>query len=202
MSQLNHALQSEQIGDLISALSKAQSEIDSASFDKVNPHFKSRYASYESIREVCRVPLSKNALAITHHLDMAEGKRILVTQLSHASGQWMRSFVTMPQEKETPQSMGSAITYSKRYALSAFLAIGSDEDDDGEEAERSYRDTPKLSAAQAREIEEQCDDPEFLNRILRAYKVTNLLAISANEFQSILKRINVTKGRDHAKVGT
>lgn len=201
MSQLNQ-LQSDQIGDLVAALSKAQSEIDSASFDKVNPHFKSRYASYEAIREACRDPLSKYALAVTHHMHVSEGKRILITQLSHASGQWMRSYLMIPQDKETPQAMGSAITYSKRYALSAFLAIGSDEDDDGEVAEKEYREAAKLSPAQAREIEEQCNDPEFLARILKAYKVTNLLAINASEFKSILKRIQITKESEHAKTGS
>jgi hypothetical protein len=189
----NLSLQSEQIGDLITALSKAQAEIESAPFDKVNPHFKSRYASYEAIRETCRMPLAKNGLAITHHLDVNEGKRVLVTQLSHASGQWMRSFVSMPQEKETPQSMGSAITYSKRYALSAFLAIGSDEDDDGEAAERPYTESVKLSKDQAKEIEDLCDDADMLGRILRAYKVTDLIAIRASEYSTIIKRIKATK---------
>lgn len=197
----NH-LQSENIADLVTALAKAQAEMESASFDRVNPHFKSKYASYNAFRESGRIPLSKNGLAITHLLDVADNKRLLVTQLSHISGQWLRSIMVIPLEKETPQSLGSAISYCKRYAYSSLMAIGADEDDDGEEAESTYRESAKLSRIQAKEIEEMCDDPEFLNRILRAYKVTNLLAINASEYNTILKRIQLTKEKTHASVGT
>ena len=202
MQQLNHNLQSENIGDLVSALAKAQLEMESAPFDKVNPHFKSRYASYDAVREACRIPLAKNSLTITHHMDLNEGRRLLVTQLSHASGQWMRSYVAIPQEKETPQSMGSAITYSKRYALSAFLAIGSDEDDDGEEAERTYRESAKLSPSQAKEIESLCEDSDVLNRILKTYKATNLLGINASEYSTIIKRLQLTREKTNANTGS
>ena len=132
--------QSQEIKDIVAALSKAQSQITVAVYDSANPHFKSKYASYEAIRKACVEPLCKNGLSITHHLDvLPSGERMMVTQLSHISGQWMRSFLKLPQEKETPQAVGSGITYAKRYTLGALLAISSDEDDDGEKAENNYR---------------------------------------------------------------
>jgi hypothetical protein len=191
-------LQSENINDLVAALSKAQGDIESAVYDKKNPHFKSSYASYDAIREVCRIPLAKNSLAITHLLDMYEGKRVLVTQLSHASGQWMRSFVVLPQERETPQAMGSAITYSKRYALSAFLAIGTDEDDDGEKAEEPYREI--LSEEEKKKIISCCEgDSALMDKIVKSYGKKQLRDIPSSEFEVIIQRITAYKKAQQEK---
>jgi hypothetical protein len=132
-------IQSQEIDKIIEALSKAQGAIDVAVYDATNPHFKNKYATYEALRKVCLTPLSSNGLSITHHLLIEENKRVMVTQLSHVSGQWMRSFLYLPQEKETPQGIGSSITYAKRYSLGALLALSSDEDDDAEASETPYR---------------------------------------------------------------
>jgi hypothetical protein len=133
-------IQSESIEKIVEALAKAQSQIEVVVYDSNNPHFKSKYASYEAIRSACKMPLADNGLTITHLLAGRGADRVIITQLSHISGQWMRSYLSIPQaEKESPQQMGSLITYSKRYTLSALLALSSDEDDDAEKAEGPYR---------------------------------------------------------------
>lgn len=48
---------SELINEISSALSKAQSEIKNAVFNRTNPHFKSRYADLASIRDAVARPL-------------------------------------------------------------------------------------------------------------------------------------------------
>jgi hypothetical protein len=59
----------------------------------------------------------------------------LVTKLTHAeSGQWQSSLLVMPLPKADPQGYGSALTYGRRYGLSALLGIVTEEDDDGEAA--------------------------------------------------------------------
>lgn len=56
----------------------------------------------------------------------------LVTKLTHAeSGQWQSSLMVMPLPKADPQGYGSAMTYFRRYALSALIGIVTEEDDDG-----------------------------------------------------------------------
>lgn len=199
---INHQLQSENIGDLIVAMIKARSKIGVVAYNKKNPHFKSSYADYTSIVEECMDPLLENGLMVTHQPTVSDGKRILITQISHTSGQWMRSYLLIPQEKETPQSMVGSITYSKRVALSAFIAIACGEDDDGEEAEKPYREDVKLSAAQAKEIEELANDPDLIDRIIKAYKATNLMAIKASEYSTIIKRIQITKEKSNEKTGS
>ena len=57
-----------------------------------------------------------------------------MTKLTHTeSGQWQSSIAVVPLPKADPQGMGSAITYARRYALTAMLGLVT-EDDDGEAA--------------------------------------------------------------------
>lgn len=128
--------QSEQINELVTALSKAQGEITPALKDSANPFFKSKYADLSSVWNACRDPLSRHGLAIVQTMDSREGQLYLTTTLAHSSGQWIKSFMPIILEKNTPQALGSAITYMRRYALSAIVGMTSEDDDDGNEATR------------------------------------------------------------------
>ena len=128
---------SEQIGELAAALAAAQGMMTAASKDATNPHFKSRYATLASVVDAIRAPLSLNKLSVSQVLESAEnGVGVAVrTLLLHTSGQWIASRYVMPiTDKLTPQAMGSAITYARRYALSAIVGIAPDDDDDGNAA--------------------------------------------------------------------
>ncbi len=127
-------MQSEQINELVSALSKAQGEMTPAIKDSKNPFFKSSYADLSSIWNSCKDPLSKHGLAVVQTMDTQEGQFVLLTTLAHSSGQWMRSCLPILSEKNNAQGLGSAITYMRRYALSAIVGITCDDDDDGNEA--------------------------------------------------------------------
>ncbi len=125
--------QSEDIKDLVSALAKAQAKMKPAIFNKVNPHFKNRYADFTSCIDACRQPLADNGLAIMQYCETINEKLMLVTMLAHVSGQWMKSFFPLVSSQNTSQAIGSAMTYAKRYSLSAMIGIvADDEDDDGE----------------------------------------------------------------------
>jgi hypothetical protein len=55
--------------------------------------------------------------------------------LIHAeSGEYLMANSTMHPTKSDPQSMGSAITYQRRYSIGAILNLNIDEDDDGNAA--------------------------------------------------------------------
>jgi hypothetical protein len=188
--------QSDKIDMLIPALVKAQSEMKFAEKDGTNPHFKSKYSSYESIRSVCKKPLSDNGLSLTHHLDVEDGKRVLITQVTHISGQWMRSYLMLPQvEKESPQAVGSSISYSKRYTLSSLLAICTCEDDYGETVEQLYREPICLTETQIYDIAQLIgSDDAIATRILKAYQVDSFKKISSNAYSWIIKRVKEEKG--------
>ncbi len=137
--------QSENINELASALSKAQGEITAALEDKVNPHFKASYASLSSVWEACRSQLSKNGLAIIQTMQNEGEQLMLITTLTHSSGQWIKSYLPISTVKATPQALGSAITYMRRYSLAAMVGVAPDEDDDANAA-MPVKSTIKIEA--------------------------------------------------------
>lgn len=123
---------SDAINELASALSLAQAEMRAASKDTKNEFFKSSYADLASVWAACREPLTKNKLAVIQVTDVDEhGKLFLETTLVHASGQFVSGRYPVRPIDEKPQSYGSAMSYSRRYALGAIVGIVSEIDDDG-----------------------------------------------------------------------
>lgn len=125
--------QSEAINELATALSKAQGVITNAVKDTDNTFFKSKYATLASVWDACRKPLADNGLAVVQTLTSTDQGQQLITTLAHASGQWMRSYYPVVAVKPDPQGFGSALTYARRYALSAMVGVAP-ADDDGEAA--------------------------------------------------------------------
>ena len=126
---------SPQINEIVSALAKAQGEMKPAVFNRLNPHYKTRYADFTSCMEAARSPLSKNGIAVSQMPSTTtDGKFVLVTLLAHTSGQWTAGEFPLIATKMDSQGIGSAMTYAKRYSLCGMTGIVADEesDDDGE----------------------------------------------------------------------
>ena len=126
---------SEQINELAAALAKAQAEMKNATLNKINPHFKSKYADLAMIRDTVTPALAKHGIAVSQGIDTLDSSIVVVTRLLHSSGQWIESRIPIAYDK--PQAMGSAITYARRYSLSAMCSIAADEDDDANAAQDS-----------------------------------------------------------------
>lgn len=124
---------SETIGELAAALVKFQGGMDAIAKDGTNPFFKSKYATLENIVSAIRNPLLAQGLAFSQH---PSGENELTSFLIHQSGEYLASTVKMTPKDSSPQGQGSAITYMRRYALSAILGIVTDEDDDGNAASK------------------------------------------------------------------
>lgn len=129
------------ITELAKALAKAQGELENAKKDSLNPHYGSRYADIASIIDAIRAPLAKHGLSIIQGLDDAEKGVTVETLLLHESGEYLESSYTIPLSKFDAQGLGSAITYGRRYAISAMCRLAS-EDDDGNEASRTLESKP------------------------------------------------------------
>ncbi len=129
---------SPEVTDLAKALIAVQHTLQPAIKDRENPFAKSRYATLNSVMDSCRDALLANGIWVTQYPVPAEvGHLGLVTKLTHAeSGQWQSSLLVMPLPKADPQGYGSAMTYARRYALSAMLGMVTEDDDDGEAASR------------------------------------------------------------------
>ncbi len=126
--------QSDNINEIATALSKAQSEFKPALKDSSNPFFKSKYADFTSIVKACQEPLSHNGISFTQSPQKIDGEWVLLTKLLHSSGQFLTSAMPIIVSKSDIQSFGSAITYARRYALAAIAGVTTDDDDDGEAA--------------------------------------------------------------------
>lgn len=121
--------QSEQINELAAALAKAQGKITGALKDSANPFFKSKYADLASVWDACRAALSENGLAVIQLTESDDSGVFVTTSLAHSSGQWIRSKLRLTPKDSSPQGMGSAITYGRRYALAAMVGVAQVDDD-------------------------------------------------------------------------
>jgi hypothetical protein len=141
---------SNDIDQLMGALSTAQGEIKIAIKNRKNPFYNSEYADLPAVWEACRQPLSKNGIAVVQTVEGDNSQYFLCTMIAHKSGQWIKSklpiFLTPKKDKNSiplpidNQIMGSAISYARRYSLSSMLGIcQGEEDDDGNESSSSYQ---------------------------------------------------------------
>lgn len=128
-------LSSDKIIDLAKAMIQVQQTLKPALKDSINDFTNSSYASLKSVMEVCLTALLNHGIWMTQYpVSVDKGHLGLVTKIIHAaSGQWQSSLIDMPLPKGDPQGYGSAMTYARRYGLSALLGIIT-EDDDAESA--------------------------------------------------------------------
>lgn len=122
---------------LYGAILRAQAKIETVRKNGENPHFKSRYATLDEVWETVRKAVNEAGLIVFCTIEKAEGERVMVTHLVEAgSGEEISCAFPIAAAANTPQAIGSAMTYARRYTLSALLEIvtGDGADDDGEAA--------------------------------------------------------------------
>lgn len=124
---------SEQVNELAAALAKAQGEMEGATKDRENPHFRSKYADLGAVWDAIRDPLAKHGLSVSQWMRSAAGDGShaveVETLLLHASGQFISDTFAVPVSKVDAQGYGSACTYARRYALMAAVGIAPVDDD-------------------------------------------------------------------------
>ena len=131
------------LNELAPALAKAQAAMKAAVMDGENPHFKSRFCTLSSIMDAVRKPLADHGLCVVQGPSASEGVAKVTTMILHASGQWIGSELALPVgERPTPQAIGSAISYGRRYGLAGLLGVVADDDDDANLAEESAKASP------------------------------------------------------------
>ena len=202
---------SEEIHELASALAKAQGEFKIAGLTKENPFFKSRYADLADIVSASRPALSKNGLSVVQPPVFfgKDGVTILETILMHSSGQWIQSIMRIIPPKADIQSLGSYLTYLRRYAYASLIGVvASDEDDDGEIAVHEYRKdfekgtklnhkynpkeqtTETITKEQLEELKyELGDHTDLAEEILEKMKLHTLSDMPKSKFLPAIKRV-------------
>ena len=161
---------SENIGSIAAAMAKAQKEMATATKAAKNPFFKSSYADFNSIREAVMPALNNNGIAVFQLPTETTGNVSVKTTLAHESGEWISCTVTVKPNKPDPQATGSAITYARRYGLSAITSCGC-EDDDGNAATQQQQNNQQrqqqapqgLTAAQKDWLAGFCKEKGFVD---------------------------------------
>jgi hypothetical protein len=122
---------SDTIEMLASSLSKFQGEIQNCFKGKTGYGYK--YADLASILDDVRPILAKYELSILQMPSNDPESVTLETMLMHSSGQWISETMRMPIESakgmSRAQTIGSVISYARRYALTSFLGISQTDDD-------------------------------------------------------------------------
>lgn len=125
---------------LATALVAAQTEMPAVERDGTNPHFGSSFVTLSKLIASVRPVLNDHGIAVVQMPSQDEqGRPALTTRLIHEGGESIEATMPLLMTKSDPQSLGSALTYAKRYALAAVLAIADQEDDDGNAAAESEK---------------------------------------------------------------
>ena len=132
---------SESIGAIAAALAKAQGELanpEKSLIATIRSPFPRegdrtfRYASLASGLDIVRKSLGQHGIATlqTTAIDNEAGQIRLTTLLAHESGEWIASDwpVCPISQTNTPQLMGAALSYARRYALFALVGIAGEDD--------------------------------------------------------------------------
>ena len=143
--------------NVIGALIKAQAEMPkNIAFDSKNPYYNSQYASLGAVINAVGPVLARHGLNVLQ-LPASESFAVgLASVIIHESGEWISSKILVPIQASgnVAQEAGKAITYLRRYSLSAICGVYSDEDNDGNEpvkkqsTEESHADNGFDSAAE------------------------------------------------------
>jgi hypothetical protein len=197
--------QSEHINELATALSKAQGEMQAAIKDSINPFFKSKYADLGSVWDAARPVLSKYGLCVLQSTEIVSDKVVMSTILAHSSGQWVKSSLPLNPAKNDSQGMGAAMSYFRRYSLSALVGVVCDDEDDGETAVGRGKTPPKAEKISIHQLQSLTDalgdDDDYRKVILEHYKIKSLADLTPEQHQVCLRKA-LARRQEQLKTGT
>lgn len=133
--------------------------------DAQNPHFKSKYATYEHIMRRLRPIVTQYQIEITHSIR----DNVLKTEITWPGADPLESQFPLPIGENNPQKMGSAISYGKRYNVCALLNLVIEGEDDDAETASETQQEPR------REPQKQKATTDPLDALKRALSVDSNL---------------------------
>lgn len=147
--------QSETIGALVKALSEARAKIGKIGKGKSaeiatkgGSKYSYSYADLADVLEAVAKPLAEHGLVLIQTLRVAPSFQ-LVTTLAHSSGEWVRSAMPLPAEDGDARSLGSWLTYLRRYSVCALVGVAAEDDDDAEQAKPAKRQQTQTADSDA-----------------------------------------------------
>src|SRR5690606_18567750 len=157
--------------ELFAALSLAQGEIENASKNAANPHFKSKYADLAEILNTTRPAFAKHGLSLSQFPGSDRPLASVTTLVAHSTGGYISAGSSCVPAKSDAQGIGSATTYLRRYSAAAAAGIAQ-EDDDGNAA--AHNEKPKTISK-----EDQAKAADFRSAIEGAADETELSNVAS-----------------------
>lgn len=175
--------------ELFAALAKAQGEIENASKNAANPHFKSKYADLAEVLNTIRPTFATNGLSMIQSPGYDGSIASVTTVLAHSSGGYITGTASCVPAKADAQGIGSATTYLRRYGAAAVAGIAQ-EDDDGNAAAHNKPHaviTPKQAATVRDMLESTGSDTE---KFCAAFGVDSVDALPAAKYDAAIAALN------------
>jgi ERF superfamily protein len=154
----------DEIGELAKALAAAQLDFKPTVKDTINPYYNSKYADLASVINATQTALAKQSLVViqTPVVDLQGQRAGVKTMLVHGSGQSITTDLVLPATMKSKdgsvrfdaQSVGSAITYARRYTYQAIIGVAAEADDDGNAASGLNGSKEAAQAVATRKINE------------------------------------------------
>jgi|SRR6056297_413423 len=112
-------------------------EVGKIKKNKENPYYKSKYFDINQLLEAINPILKDKGLSINQPLDteVFNEKPFLVLKTVITDGKEEKEYKAIIPQQKSPQDMGSAITYYRRYSLQSLFGLQA-EDDDGNNASK------------------------------------------------------------------
>jgi hypothetical protein len=134
-------------------LHAAKLEIGKVAKTATNPHFKKSYADLNSLIEAVEPILLEKGLLLLQPIKEA---RVFSIIIDASSSESIESYIDLPTGA-TPQGMGSAITYYRRYTLQSLLSLQA-VDDDGHTASQPVK---QVAQPETKPQKKECNQATF-----------------------------------------
>ena len=172
--------QSDTIANLAAAMAAAQSEMGAAIKGSSNPFLKNKYADLGSVIDAVKAPFAAHGLSYVQFPVSGENSAGVATRLMHSSGEWLEQEYFIPLGKMDAQSVGSCLSYARRYSLQSIAGTPS-ADDDGNAATQAKPES--VTKAQAKVIGELIKQSGAnTEKFCTAFKCADIASLSASNF--------------------
>lgn len=207
---------SPEIDKLCQALIKLHEQVPGVVKTAYNPFTKSKYADLFATWEAIRQPLVDAGLLVVQPTAIGPRGPIIETWIIHIeSGQSMKSELEMPMildlvdEKNdgkgnikrsqviTPQVIGAAITYARRYSITTFLGIAPEDDDGNQASGRNNKNgkkkesgeglTEQQTKAMWAAMKSKAIDPEVMKDY---FGISSSKELKQSQFKEVMAWIN------------
>lgn len=119
----------EKISQIAAAMVAAQGEFPNVAKNANNPFYKSKYADIAAVIDALRPILAKHRIAFSQFPRFSDNMVHVNSVVLHESGEYISEELSTPIKDQTPQAVGSAVSYLRRYSLLSIFGLAAEDDD-------------------------------------------------------------------------